>query len=675
MFKLKVHKSRVGAVLAATRNSTTTTTHGNHYQYLQNSKLPTLYFQRSLPRLPIPLLEKSCERFLAAVQPILSAEEHRETQQVVEQFRQGVGMELHAKLKQRDAANKHTSYISEPWFDMYLTDRAPLPLNYNPLLVMRGDPRPEYQPQLTRATNLIISSLRFWRSLQANILEPEVYHMNPKKTNTASYRRWMAIAPKAFATYASYAFKAFPLDMSQYSRLLGTTRIPKLGKDELVQSPHSKHILVMRRGNMYAMNVLDSSGYILSPSVILGRLKSILAQDSQREPASVPLGVLTTSQRNDWAQTRAHFVSNPKNADLLQREVDAALFCLCLDSVEDGLFDEANPVPMLKHQLAGKATNRWFDKSLSLLISADGVTAVNFEHSWGDGVAVLRYFNEVYKDMLQQPFVSADTPHTPADGDTSNVRPLNFEIDERTRAAVEAAYAQNASIVESLDMNYLQYKQLNKGTCKRHGLSPDSIIQLAFQLAYRQAFKRYVGTYESCSTSAFRHGRTETMRPCTMATKAFCEALLQPAQRQPSAGELRAMIDKCSSVHGQLTKEAAMGQGFDRHLFALRHTAQLEGLPQPALFETEAYKRINYNIISTSTLGTDTVVAGSFGPVVKDGLGVGYSIQNDFAGAIVTSYKNQAQGKEFIDSLESAFDQICAIIERSNSAAKAKISN
>lgn len=265
----------------------------------------------------------------------------------------------------------------------------------------------------------------------------------------------------------------------------------------------------------------------------------------------------------------------------------------------------------------------WFDKSLSLLISADGVTAVNFEHSWGDGVAVLRYFNEVYKDMLQQPFVSADTPHTPADGDTSNVRPLNFEIDERTRAAVEAAYAQNASIVESLDMNYLQYKQLNKGTCKRHGLSPDSIIQLAFQLAYRQAFKRYVGTYESCSTSAFRHGRTETMRPCTMATKAFCEALLQPAQRQPSAGELRAMIDKCSSVHGQLTKEAAMGQGFDRHLFALRHTAQLEGLPQPALFETEAYKRINYNIISTSTLGTDTVVAGSFGPVVKDGLGVG----------------------------------------------------
>ncbi|EDW19649.1 carnitine O-palmitoyltransferase 2, mitochondrial [Drosophila mojavensis] len=670
MFRLKVNKSHFAAAAAATRHATTTTTHGTHYQYLQNSKLPTLYFQRSLPRLPIPLLEKTCERFLASVQPILTPDEHRETQQVVEEFRQGIGMELHAKLKQRDAANKHTSYISQPWFDMYLSDRAPLPLNYNPLLVMRGDPRPEYQPQVTRATNLIISSLRFWRSLQANNLEPEVYHMNPKKTDTDNYRRWMAVAPKAFATYASYAFKAFPLDMSQYSRLFGTSRIPKLGKDELVQSPESKHILVMRRGNMYAMNVLDTSGYIESPSVILGRLKSILETDSQREPAKVPLGVLTTSQRDEWAQTREHLVSNPKNADLLQREVDAALFCLCLDSEEDGLFNEADPVPMLKHQLAGKATNRWFDKSISLLISADGVTALNFEHSWGDGVAVLRYFNEIYRDMLKQPFVSEATPHTPAHGDGMNVRPLNFEIDDRTKAAVEAAYAKNATIVDSLDMNYLQYRQLNKGTCKQHGLSPDSIIQLSFQLAYRQAFDRYVGTYESCSTSAFRHGRTETMRPCTMATKDFCEAVLQPAQKQLSAGELRAMIDRCSRVHGQLTKEAAMGQGFDRHLFALRHTAQLEGLPQPVLFETEAYKRINYNIISTSTLGTDTVVAGSFGPVVKDGFGVGYSIQNDFAGAIVTSYKNQAEGKKFIESLESAFDQICAIIERSSRAVK-----
>ncbi|XP_030372411.1 carnitine O-palmitoyltransferase 2, mitochondrial [Scaptodrosophila lebanonensis] len=667
MLKLNLQRksANIGNLLLS-RSATTTTTHGSHYQYLQRSKLPTMYFQRSLPRLPVPLLEKTCERFLTAVQPILTSTEHSATQQVVEEFRQGVGMELHARLKQSDEANKHTSYISKPWFDMYLSDRAPLPLNYNPLLVLKSDTRPQYQQQLVRATNLIISSLRFWRSLQADLLEPEVYHMNSKKSDTPAYRRWMSVAPKAFATYASYAFKAFPLDMSQYNQLFGTSRIPRIGKDELVQSPNSKHILVMRRGYMYAVNVLDSSGYIESPSVILGRLQAVLKQDAEREPTDVPLGVLTTAQRDEWARARAHFVSSSKNADLLEREVDSALFCVCLDSAEDGVFDEANQVPLLKHLLAGKAQNRWFDKSISLLICADGTTAVNFEHSWGDGVAVLRYFNELYKDTLQQPYVDTATVPTPAIG-ANIVRALNFEFDDTTRGAVAAAYAQNASIVDSLEMNLLRYPQLNKGACKRYGLSPDSIMQLSFQLAYRQAFDRYVGTYESCSTSAFRHGRTETMRPCTLATKAFCEAVLQPAQRQPSASELRAMIDKCSSVHGQLTKEAAMGQGFDRHLFALKNIAQLEGLSLPKLYETEAYKRINYNIISTSTLGSDALLAGSFGPVVRDGLGIGYSIQNDFAGAVVTSYKNQAKGKEFVDSLENAFNKIRAIIEQSSS--------
>ncbi|XP_017127905.1 carnitine O-palmitoyltransferase 2, mitochondrial [Drosophila elegans] len=667
MFRARVHRN---LSWISTNSSRTTTTHGQHYQYLQCSKLPTLYFQRSLPRLPIPLLEHSCNRFLEATRPLLSPEEHLETKEKVEQFRQGIGMELHAKLKNHDAENKHTSYISQPWFDMYLADRAPLPLNYNPLLVMKSDSRPEYQDQVVRATNLIISSLRFWRSLQSDLLEPEVYHMNAKKSDTASYRRWMKVAPKALATYASYAFKAFPLDMSQYSRLFGTSRIPRVGKDELVQSPNSKHILVMRRGHMYALNVLDSSGYIESPSVILGRLRAVLQLDADREAASVPLGVLTSGQRDEWAKSREQFVSNPKNADLLQNEVDAALFCVCLDGPEDGVFNEDRQEPLLKHLLAGKAHNRWFDKSISLLISADGTTAINFEHSWGDGVAVLRYFNELYKDTLQQPFVSTETVHTPAEGDCSNVRPINFEVDEATKAAVSEAYSKNASIVDSLDLNVLKYPHMNKPTCKQFGLSPDSIIQLSFQLAYRQAHNGYVGTYESCSTSAFRHGRTETMRPCTNATRDFCEAILSPERSKPSAGELRAMIDKCSKVHGQLTKEAAMGQGFDRHLFALRHTAQKEGIPLPDLYDTEAYRRINNNIISTSTLGSDALLAGSFGPVVRNGFGIGYSIQNDFAGAIVTTYKNQADGKVFIDSLESAFDKICAVIQQSGSQSK-----
>lgn len=63
--------------------------------------------------------------------------------------------------------------------------------------------------------------------------------------------------------------------------------------------------------------------------------------------------------------------------------------------------------------------SRWFDKSISLIISKDGYAAVNFEHSWGDGVAVLRYVQDIYKDSRENPFVTPCTK--PYDDNIENV--------------------------------------------------------------------------------------------------------------------------------------------------------------------------------------------------------------------------------------------------------------
>ena len=62
---------------------------------------------------------------------------------------------------------------------------------------------------------------------------------------------------------------------------------------------------------------------------------------------------------------------------------------------------------------------RWFDKSFSVILTKDGRAAVNFEHSWGDGVAVLRYFNEVWKETTTKPFVHPDS--VPAKVDSSSI--------------------------------------------------------------------------------------------------------------------------------------------------------------------------------------------------------------------------------------------------------------
>lgn len=237
------------------------------YQYLHKSNMPMLYFQKSLPRLPIPKVEKTLERYLAAQRPLLNDDEYKHTEDACKGFMKQGAWELQAMIKEKDKINSHTSYISEPWFTMYLRDRSPLPVNYNPLLLMNHDKRPEYNDQAVRTSNLIVSSLRFLKSLREELLTPEIYHINPAKTDTQEFRTKMMKFPTFMATYAAYFYKAYPLDMSQYQGLFGATRIPQRDKDVIYRNETTKHILVMKDGNFYTIDVLDEDGKKISVTV------------------------------------------------------------------------------------------------------------------------------------------------------------------------------------------------------------------------------------------------------------------------------------------------------------------------------------------------------------------------------------------------------------------------
>lgn len=203
---------------------------------------------------------------------------------------------------------------------------------------------------------------------------------------------------------------------------------------------------------------------------------------------------------------------------------------------------------------------------------------------------------------------------------------------------------------------------LTRGYCKSNQVSPDAIMQLGLQLAYFRMHDEFVGTYESCSTAAFRHGRTETVRPCTMDTKNFCDAITGKIQLWDK-NQLRGMILKCSETHGRLIKEAAMGQGFDRHMFGLKHMAEQHSIPLDPIYTSNGYQKLNYNILSTSSLSSDSLLAGSFGPVVKDGYGIGYGVQEFMLGIIFTSYKDKRNASQFVEALKSAFRDIEDVLD------------
>lgn len=647
---LKGRNLKASLVYRSTRSSSS----DNQDEYMQNSRLPTMYFQKSLPRLPIPKLEDSCRRYLNAQQPILSDDEFKKTTDYITEFLKKDGPKLHGELVKQDKINKHTSYISDVWFDMYLKDRRPLPINYNPFLIFVQEKNHKYNLPLIKSTNLLISSARFIKSLDAGILEPEVYHLDPKKSDTDFFRNFTKFLPTSIATYGAYIFKAFPLDMSQYKNLFRSTRIPILDKDKICQYPDSKHVVVMRRGYFYSFDLFDMENKIKSPQYIATCLKTIL---SDSRPANEhPIGVLTSGNRDNWAKTRQHLLKIGN--DNVVNKIDSAVFVLSID--DDDLLGE-NYNNMLRKFLHSNGTNRWFDKSFSLLISGDGFAGINFEHSWGDGVAVLRFFKDIKNDIENKPRFHPDDIDNISINEES-VEKLNFNIDETIKSKINEETDKFFKWTDNLSLDHLVFDEFGKNDCKKFGVSPDAVMQLAFQLALFKRDNCSVATYESCSTAAFKHGRTETIRSCTNQTKALCSAIIKNNKSTKNDVEFKNLIIECSKMHNILTKQAAMGQGFDRHFFMLKNISQLNG-NVPSVFSDPAYAKINHNILSTSTLSSPEVLAGGFGPVVPNGYGIGYMIQNDWLGSVITSYQNHRDASEYVHHLKSAFQDIHRILK------------
>lgn len=300
------------------------------YNYFKPSLLPTDHFQYSLPSLPIPKLDATCERYLLAVKPILNDDDKafEQTRRLVDDFRSGDGKRLDAQLRQKNAANRTTSYISKPWFDMYLKSRLPLVLNSNFFIVFADDPQ-KSEPA-ARLTNYIIASVRFMNSLRTNTLAPEVFHLNPKKSNNEQFRQYLRYVPERITSSGTVLRQACPRDMSQYDRLFNSTRIPKIGCDVLQTSTErTRHVVVIKRGHYYKVNILDENGQLLPAEKIASVMKYLREELNEKENQH-PLGYFTADNRDRWALTRAHIEALSEHNKRVFQQIDGSIMVICL---------------------------------------------------------------------------------------------------------------------------------------------------------------------------------------------------------------------------------------------------------------------------------------------------------------------------------------------------------
>ncbi|KAI4878149.1 hypothetical protein NFI96_028410, partial [Prochilodus magdalenae] len=93
--------------------------------------------QEGLPKMPVPPLRQTCERYLAMLEPLVSEEELEHTRALVDEFLRsgGVGERLQRGLERR--ARKTENWLSEWWMQSaYLDSRMPVAVYTSPGVVL-----------------------------------------------------------------------------------------------------------------------------------------------------------------------------------------------------------------------------------------------------------------------------------------------------------------------------------------------------------------------------------------------------------------------------------------------------------------------------------------------------------------------------------------------------------
>lgn len=651
------------------------------------------------PRLPIPPLKDTLERYIKRLEPLQDDKQNSRMRKVVYSPENLELLEsLHEKLihydKELAQEQPESSYIERFWYDSYLEYDASVVLNVNPFFQLQDDPTivdtsaTDSGPygyntvQVKRAAKLTTSILKFIRELRHGTMKPDV-------------------------------IKGRHLSMDQYKKLFGSSRIPP-GPGE--QSCHlqtdttSHHVIVMYKSQFYWFDVLDINNdpIFSTPEEMEWNLYSIIMDGNTTKNVNggtLPFGVFTTESRRVWSNIRDYIYrsEDPSNWKIL-KIIESALFVICLDDVSFGDspkdkrelaksllcgtskieldFKKTNVPLNVQH---GTCLNRWFDK-LQLIITKNGKAGINFEHTGFDGHTVLRLAIDIYTDSILS-FARGVSKNVPdifdnrngtiikgSDSmelnDPSNLanlitipRKLEWKADNFLLSSLHFAETRISDCISQYEFVTLDFDKFGGDHIKSlFKCSPDAFTQQVFQIAYYALYGKFETTYEPAMTKGFQNGRTEAIRTVTSECKKFVKSLFD---RNATDDDRKTYLQQACKEHSTITRECSMGQGQDRHLYALYSIWNLwykDSMPLPPIFQDKSWSILNTNVISTSNCGNPCLKNFGFGPVTANGFGIGYIIRDNSISIVVSSRHRQTH--RFVSLIERSFLEVDHIFNR-----------
>lgn len=392
--------------------------------------------------------------------------------------------------------------------------------------------------------------------------------------------------------------------MTQYKYMFNACRMPGGGTndaDTLITYAEDiyTHICVVRKNNFYVFDVCDKDGNPFSVDVIEKQLNRVKSLADNRGYDKFPVGILTAQDRKPWANSRKLLLSNTTNEDSLKK-IQSSTFLICLDDKSPVYRNEIG-----KSLLHGDGGNRFWDKSIQMVIFENGKMGYLGEHSMMDGTTTTRFVNETLDLMSKDPESkqfynkSIDDNKKPYNSNTILNEPeyLSFNLSNDAKKSIKNAELWFDQMQNTKELSVLHYQGYGSNKIKGFKNSPDAYAQLAIQLAYRKTFGHCRGTYESTATRRFLHGRTEVTRSVSNESEAFINAV----ENSEPYVVLYDKLLQATKAHSGYIKKASQAQGCDRHLFGLKMLVK-SNEQMPELFSDPGYTRSCHWAISSSGL-------------------------------------------------------------------------
>ncbi|XP_032499406.1 peroxisomal carnitine O-octanoyltransferase isoform X1 [Phocoena sinus] len=605
-------------------------------QLAKLSEERTFQYQDSLPSLPVPSLEESLKKYLESVKPFANEEEYKKTEAIVQKFQNGIGEKLQQKLLER--AKEKRNWLEDWWLNVaYLDVRIPSQLHVNfggAASHIEHYWPPKEGTQLERGSISLWHILNYWQLLRKEKLPVH------KVGNT-------------------------PLDMNQFRMLFSTCKVPGITRDSLINYFRTEseghcpsHIAVMCRGRVFVFDVMHE-GCLMTPPEILRQL-TYIQKKCHSEPDGPGVAALTSEERTRWAKAREYLISlNPENLTMLEK-IQSSLLVFCLDDGSPHVTPEDYSQVATK-VLTGDPTVRWGDKSYNLISFSNGVFGCNCDHAPYDAMVIVSI--SYYVD---QKIFESEGRWTGSDKvrDIPLPEELVFTVDEKVLNDINQAKAQYFKQASDLQLLVYAFTSFGKKLTKKKKLHPDTFVQLALQLAYYRLHGRPGCCYETAMTRYFYHGRTETVRSCTVEAVRWCQSMQDPST---SLFEQQHRMLEAFAKHNKMMKDCSTGKGFDRHLLGLSLIAKEKCLPVPELFTDPLFSRSGGGgnfVLSTSLIGY-LRVQGVVVPMVHNGYGFFYHIRDDRFIVACTAWKScpETDAEKLVQQTFRAFSDMMQLMD------------